>query len=295
VRRCRIESLGASLPQRKRLFRWGSTRHAVHAGRAVLNASRHRPADVELLFNAGVHRDGPVCEPAIASYIQHALDINIEFQGRRTLSFDLINGGCGMLNAVHVASALMESGEIRVGMVVSSEANSDRRPDPEYTYAASGAALMLDISPVPGVGFGHFVFKTREEHAGLYTSVVSLAVKKGRLILRRRVEELEEAWLSCAREVVDELLDSEGIRREEISLVVPAQISPRFLGRLGEAIGFPREKVADLSSRLPDTLSTSTFLALHDVVSRRCLASGGKALLLAFGSGITVGAATCDF
>ena len=292
MRRCRIESFGSSLPRKGLFSRWGSMRHAVHAGRAALTASHHRPADVELLINAGVHRDGHVCEPAIAAYIQHALDINIEFQGRRTLSFDLLNGGCGMLNAVHVASTLMESGEIRVGMVVSSEANSDRRPDPEYQYPASGAALVLDIAPVRGVGFEHFVFKTREEFADLYTSVVSLAVKKGRVILLRRMEELEEAWLSCAGEAVEELLDKGGIRRDEIDLVVPAQISPRFVGRLGAAIGFAQEKVADLSSQLPDTLSTSTFLALHDVVSRSGVAPGQKTLLLAFGSGITVGAAT---
>jgi 3-oxoacyl-[acyl-carrier-protein] synthase III len=178
---------------------------------------------------------------------------------------------------------------------VSSEANSDRRPDPEYRYPASGAALVLDIAPVRDVGFGPFAFKTREEYADLYTSVVSLAVKKGRVILRRRMDELEDAWLSCAVEVVEELLEKGGIRREEIDLVVPAQISPRFVGRLGAAIGVPREKVADLSAQLPDTLSTSTFLAWHDVVSRRAVAPGQKALLLAFGSGITVGAATCDF
>ncbi len=270
-------------------------KHAVHAGQLCLDGSRHSRADVELLVNSGVHRDGHVCEPAVAAYIQHALDINVEFQGRRTLSFDLQNGGCGMLNAVHVVSALMASGEIRVGMVVSSEANSDRRPDPGYPYPASGAALLLDISPVPDRGFGHFVFRTRDEHAGLYTSVISLGEKKGRLFMRRRVDELEDAWLSCATEVVEELLDREGLRREAIDLVVPAGISSGFARRLGAATGFPGDKVADLSCRFPDTMSASTFLALHDAVSRGRIAPGGRVLLLAFGSGITVGAATYSF
>lgn len=113
--------------------------------------------------------------------------------------------------------------------------------------------------------------------------------------MRRRVAELEDAWLGCAAEVVEELLDLEGIRREEIDLVVPAQISSGFAERLGAATGFALPKIANLSERLPDTMSTSTFLALHDAVSSGRIRPGGRALLLAFGSGVTVGAATYDF
>ena len=83
MRRCRIESLGVSPPRGGRP-RWGSLKHAVVAGRSCLADSRYRRADVRVLINAGVHRDGHVCEPAIAAYIQHGLGINIEFQGRRT-------------------------------------------------------------------------------------------------------------------------------------------------------------------------------------------------------------------
>jgi 3-oxoacyl-[acyl-carrier-protein] synthase-3 len=270
-------------------------KHAVHAGRKCLEGSCHLPGEVDLLVHCGVHRDGHVCEPAIAAYIQHALDINVEFRGRRTLSFDLLNGGCGMLNAAHVVSSLMKSGEVRVGMVVSSEANGDRRPDAGYPYPASGAALMLDLSPAPDAGFGEFAFRTDDAHADLYTSAVHLKEKGGRLVMRRRVAELEAAWLSCAEIVVEELLEREGIRRDAIDLVVPAQLPGDFADRLGKAIGFPPDRVASTGGRLPDTMSTSTFLALDEAVSGDRIPPGGKVLLLAFGSGITVGAATYDF
>ncbi len=77
-------------------------------------------------------------------------------------------------------------------MVVSSEANSDRRPDPAYTWPASGAAVLLDVSPRSGVGFGAFAFETHEEHAELFSSVVSLAETHGRILVRRAAE-LEDA------------------------------------------------------------------------------------------------------
>jgi len=293
VRRCRIESLGVS-PPRRGLLRWGSLKHAVVAGKRCLAASRYRPADVAVLVNAGVHRDGHVCEPAIACYVQHALGINVDFHGRRTLSFDLLNGGVGMLNAAHLLTAQMLAGEIHAGMVVASEANGDRRPDPESVFAPSGAALLLDLSPRNGTGFGTFVFDTREEHADLYTAVVSLKEPRGRLLIRRRAE-LEDAWISGAADAVKEALSRDGLRPAEVDLVVPAQVSPSFLSRLPAAIGFPPEKVADFTASLPDTLTTSVFLALDRARSEGALGPGRRALLLACGSGVTVAAVTYRF
>jgi 3-oxoacyl-[acyl-carrier-protein] synthase III len=293
MRHCRIESMGVSLP-RRHFPGWGSVRHAVAAGRQCLKASHHRPADIGLLINAGVHRDRHICEPAMAVFIQHRLGINIEFQNRSTLAFDLQNGGCGMLDAAQATTALLQSGEIEAGLVVASEVNSDRHPDPGFVFLASGAALLLDLSPWPGKGFGEFAFHTLDEYAGAYTSIISLAEKKGRILLKRRTD-LEDIYLSMAGAVVEDVLSHDRLRREEIDFVVPAQLSPGFLSRLPAATGFPDGKIVDLSNRLGDTLSTSLFLALKLAMIDRQPLPGTKALLMAFGSGITVAAATYRF
>jgi 3-oxoacyl-[acyl-carrier-protein] synthase III len=179
-------------------------------------------------------------------------------------------------------------------MVVASEVNTDRRPDPESTFAASGAALILDLSPRNGDGFGSFVFDTREENADLYTAVVDLKPARGQLIVRRRAE-LEDAYLAGGSAAVAEALSRDGLRPGDVDLVVPAQISPSFLKRLPAAIGFPKEKVADFTATLPDTLTTSVFLALDRARAAGDLGPGKKALLLACGSGVTVAAVTYQF
>jgi len=262
----------------------------VSAGRRCLATSLHRPGDVGVLVNTGVCRDRHVAEPAIAAYIQHRLGVNVEFQGRPTLSFDLLNGGCGMLNAAQVVGALLQTGEVEAGMVVSSEANSDRRPDPSSRVARSGAALLLDLAPRAGTGFGAFAFRTHEQDAALFTTVVSLAVPRGRLLIRRDPR-LEEAWLAHAAGAVDEALASEGLTRDRIDMVVPSQISAGFLARLPAAIGLPAARIADFTAQLPDTGSTSVFLAWHRLLAERPPAAGTRVLFLAFGSGLTVGAA----
>ena len=290
MRRCRIESLGTS-PPRRGFRRWSALRHATVAGERCLAASRYRKEDVRVLVNAGVHRDGHVCEPAIAAYLQHALGINVEFHGRRTLSFDLLNGGVGMLNAAHVVASLLLAGEVHAGMVVASEVNADRRPDPSYPYAPSGAALLLDLSPSAERGFGPFVFETREDHAGLCASAVDLTVQHG-LLRVTRGEGLEEAFLQALAAAGPRALERDGLRREEVDLVVPPQVSPSFLSRLPSALGVPKEKVLDLTSELPDTLTTSTVLAFERARASGRVGPGSKVLFLAVGSGVTAGAVT---
>jgi len=291
--RCRIEALGASVNGR-RLRKWGSVERAIDAGRRCLARSRYRRADVGVLINTGIHRDGHVCEPANACYIQHGLGINIEFQGRRTLAFDLLNGGCGMLNGVHVLTTQMRAGEVQVGMVVSSEANSDRRPDPAYRYPSSGVAVLLDVSPRRDAGFGAFAFQTHDEHAELFQSVVSLKEKHGRIVLTR-APGLEDAFAEAVPGVFDEVLAAEQLSRDEIDLVVPAQLSAAFVGRLPGALGIEAARIVDYTSSLPDTHSTSLFLALDRLLAESPPKPGTKAVLLAFGSGITVGAAVYRF
>jgi len=292
-RRVRIAGIGASLPGR-RLLRGGSVARAVEAGRRCLVASGRRANDVGLLIHAGVTRDYHVCEPANAAYIQRRLGMNIEFQGARTLSFDLVNGGCGMLDAAQVLCALLQEGTPRAGMVTASEGNADWRAKGESPCPDSGAAVLLEQSPRPGTGFGSFVFHTRSEYADLAVTWVSLAEERGRLHVRRAIE-LEERWLEMVGPLVDEVLASDGLSRDRVDRVVAAQISAGFLARLPQACGLPVERVTDFSASLPDTLSTSLFLALQREWALRPPLPGQTFLLLAFGSGLTAAAATYHF
>ena len=95
--------------------------------------------------------------------------------------------------------------------------------------------------------------------------------------------------------MLDEVLAAERLRRDEIDLVVPAQISSAFVARLPEAMGIEAGRIVDYTSSLPDTHSTSLFLALDRLLTEAPPKPGTKAVFLAFGSGITVGAAVYRF
>ena len=288
MQRFRIESIGVSNP-RKGVIK-GSLEQAVKAGKRCLASSGHRPQEVSVLINTGIHRDGHYAEPAVACFIQKKLEINPEFQERQTLSFDLQNGGSGMLSGAYVLANMMKSGHIQTGMVISSEGNYDSQPDPNYRYPASGAAIMMDISPVSDKGFGSFCFKTFEEYSDLYTSGVSLKEKKGKILINQK-KDLESTYLKCIPEVWENLLQTEGLDRGAIDLVIPSQISPSFVGQLPQTLGLPKEKILDVTDFLDDTLTTSPILALQRAIDKKIVTKNQTLVFLTAGSGITIGAA----
>jgi 3-oxoacyl-[acyl-carrier-protein] synthase III len=193
-----------------------------------------------------------------------------------------------------VICSLLQEGKPRCGMVTASEGNADWRAKGDRPCPDSGAAVLLELSPDPGTGFGSFAFLSRNEYADLSETVVSLAEARGRLRVRRDPG-LEDRWLEMAGPVVDQALEKDGLSRGQIDRVIPAQLSAGFLSRLPRAMGLPAERMADFSGELPDTLSTSVFLALQRELALRPPRPGQTALLLAFGSGLTAAAAIYHF
>jgi 3-oxoacyl-[acyl-carrier-protein] synthase III len=129
-----------------------------------------------------------------------------------------------------------------------------------------------------------------DQYHDLYGAVVSLARPGGQLLVRKR-DELESAYLEGAPGVFAQLLEREGLRADEVDLVIPSQISAGFPAQLGPALGVGAERVVDVHARFGDTLSTSWFLAYCDALARGQVPEGSKVVFMTFGSGVTIGAA----
>lgn len=93
------------------------------AGRAVLAKSSLKAAQVELFIHAAVSRD--MLEPATASFAHHEIGLPKTVQ-----IFDVSNACLGFLNALTVAAAMIDSGQIHCAMVVAGE---NGRPLVEHT------------------------------------------------------------------------------------------------------------------------------------------------------------------
>src|SRR5258708_15361010 len=85
---------------------------SAKAGRAVLQQSKIKPDQIEVFIHCAVSRD--MLEPATASFAHHQIGL-----GPRAQIFDLSNACLGFLNGLVTLGAMIDSGQIRCGMVVS--------------------------------------------------------------------------------------------------------------------------------------------------------------------------------
>src|SRR6266545_7069851 len=114
------------------------------AARACLEQAGLVPDDLDLLVNAGLYHDRNLGEPALAALIQEDIGANPEdpHPGHHgTFSFDVANGGCGMLTGLQLVDGFLRSGTIRHALVVASDANPGRRLARRFPFTSAGAAL----------------------------------------------------------------------------------------------------------------------------------------------------------
>ncbi|MER5731785.1 hypothetical protein ABT084_26195 [Streptomyces sp. NPDC002138] len=131
---------------------------AGRAARACLTRAGLSPAAVGVLVNVGVYRESNTFEPALAALVQKEAGISLDYLAdpAPAFSFDLMNGACGVLGAVQVGQALLDTGSTERLLITAADVHpgGDARSDPEYPYADLAGAWLLERGADPGSGFG---------------------------------------------------------------------------------------------------------------------------------------------
>lgn len=133
---------------------------ASRAARACLSQAQVSPSSVGVLINVGVYRESNTFEPALAALVQKEVGINLDYiadpNPAAGFSFDLMNGACGVLNAVQLAQSLLDTGSAERVLITAADVHpgGDARRDPDYPYADLAGAFLLQRSADPDAGFG---------------------------------------------------------------------------------------------------------------------------------------------
>ncbi|MFC4375260.1 hypothetical protein ACFO5K_14265 [Nocardia halotolerans] len=132
-----------------------SVGQAAEAAREALAGAGCPPEQVDALINVGVYRDANLVEPAVAALIQQAAGVGLDYRPGDVpcLSFDLMNGACGLVNAIGVAASLLADLPAGHVVVVSGDAHPSMRADADFPFEPVGAALVLE-NRADAVGFG---------------------------------------------------------------------------------------------------------------------------------------------
>src|SRR5512132_3639039 len=189
-----------------------SRRLADDAIRAAVARAGVTASDVELLLNAGLYRERILGEPALAALIQADVDANPgdpHAGGHGTFSFDVANGACGALTALHIADGFLRAGTVRRALVVASDAGPGHAWNRRFPFPASGAAVVCRWSQEPA-GLVGFRWATAPEEGHLLRARVGFERGRNRL----RIEEdpgFGERAAAWAGKVAASLLADHGL------------------------------------------------------------------------------------
>jgi 3-oxoacyl-[acyl-carrier-protein] synthase III len=297
AKKIRVESIGllGFAGEARDGLEWART-----ASMNCLALSRHAVNEIDLIIYSGVYgRSDAIFEPAIAALVAGKLRMNDNASptsNRKSLGFDIFNGGVGSLTACQVATAMINRGDHACAMIVASEIDHQFRTDVgvlladrgELRIADTASALILEPCEDGDTGFGTFLFRNFPEYAGAF--VVDTVQKGGESYLRcRTFDDLKSLYLRCIPAVVRELLAIERISLADVTFVLGPQLGGSFCWRLGVELGLPQSCIVNIADE-NDDLFTSSFAYCMDYVRRRGMARAGDlGLIIVATAGIQIG------
>ena len=248
---------------------------AVQAGGKALASSGLSPADIDLVIVSCCTAETPV--PAIAPRVAHRLGVNAPG------AYD-INAACaGFCYALSAANDAVRTGSATNVLVVGAERFSNWVDWTDRTTAvifADGAgAAVVGPSDTPGIGPVAWGSAGDKAEAIQVKDRTSYLRQEGQTVFRWATTALHPvAKLACERA---------GVQPEELAAFVPHQANLRIVEAIARKLGAERAVIAKDIVLAGNTSAASIPLALSRMIERGEVPSGGLALLLGFGAGLT--------
>ena len=294
-----ISSVATVRPDR--LLGHGARRLGDNAARRCLAAGGVTPDEVDLLVNTGVYRERGLGEPALAALIQDDVEANVgrpDEHVHGTFSFDIDNGACGVLTAIHLAAGFLTSGTIERGLVVT----SDSGPGPTHArwlpYDEAGGAVLLERdADVEGFSDVRLVTFPEYEHLleGYWTWEPHRPRRPGapsgrnRLVVEERPGFRQRA-AECAVDVAGKLLADAGITGADVDLLI-ATPETTYADLVAEGLGIDPTRTMHLGEQVNRMHTAQPVAAVAAAMRTGQWADARTVLFACAGSGITIATA----
>jgi 3-oxoacyl-[acyl-carrier-protein] synthase-3 len=276
-----------------------SIEHASLAARRCIEQAGVGTDQIDVLINTGVYRDSNMAEPAMSALIQKEVGMNLDYITRPTpkagFSFDLMNGACGVLNAVQVAGAFLDSGNAEYILVVSSDAHPSDRADgtADFPYATLGAAMLLERTPDAGSGFGrvHTAASSESSPGAVgYNDVARTGLDGRNTVTVRRDADYASRLADFAGGTARAYADSEEFDLDR-TLLVTSQPTPGFPAALAGRLGVSERAAVTVEGVDGDPHTSALTLGYHQASARGREAGYDAVLFVAAGAGLTAACA----
>lgn len=271
---------------------------AWEASRQALNRARLNPADVELIIVATSTPEHLF--PATASLVQDRLG------SVRAGAFDLLAACTGFIYALNIATQSIRSGAIKNALVIGSETLS-RMVD----WEDRNTCVLF------GDGAGAFVLQAGEERSGVLSAVMRSdgsggdllcipgggsrmpasveSVRAGKHYIRMNGREVFRFATRVMVQATEEAVENSKMTMDDVQIVIPHQANKRIIESAMRNLGLPMERCVMNLERYGNTSTASIPIATCEAVRDGRLKEGDKVVFVAFGAGLTWGAAVVEW
>jgi 3-oxoacyl-[acyl-carrier-protein] synthase III len=269
------------------------------AGRKVLARSALKAGQMEVLIHSAVCRD--MLEPATASFAHHKIGL-----GSNCQIFDLSNACLGFLNGLVTLAAMIDSGQIKCGIVVSGE---NGRPLVEQTIrhllaapldrnaikpffanltigSAAVAAVVCHEDLLPAGAPRHRLLSGSAVAATKHSELCQGDTEGDALVMQTDSEQLLLAGVEVAQQTWQAFERETGWTRATPDRIISHQVGSMHRKKLYESVGLDLAKDFSSFETLGNTGSAALPATLALAVEQGALQNGQKAALLGIGSGI---------
>ena len=269
---------------------------AIKAATAALADAKVAAADIDLLIVATCTPDLPL--PSTACIVQHKLGIPAH-----ATCFDIAAACSGFLYALEIAYGQLQTNRYKRALIIGAEKLSTITDWTDRTTCVlfgdgAGAAVLMKTEQ-SGIGLlgtdlgadGEFVDNLYIPAGGSRTPASTESVAKRDHCIRMNGREVFKSAVRVMETVAREMMEQHHLTPDQISLVVPHQANIRIIEALAGNLEMPLEKFFVNLDRYGNTSSATIPLALDEARRAGRIKPGDLTLLVAFGAGLTYGAA----
>ena len=267
---------------------------AQKAAEKAMKDANIEAKDIDLVIVATVTPDNAF--PGVSQLLQARLGLN------EVMCFD-INAACsGFLYAFNVADKMIRSGAYNNALVIGAETLtrltdwSDRNTCVLFGDAAGAVVLSKsDEDKVKDVicgsiadTEGYLICKNPE----IKDPAVNAISKQDHIHMNGR--EVFKFATRIMPKMINELIDRNGITKEEINYVVAHQANERIIDKASRDVGIGMDKMFLNIHKYGNTSAASVPLALDEAIKEGKLKKGDLFVTVAFGGGFTYGGALIE-
>ncbi|MCI5968518.1 beta-ketoacyl-ACP synthase III [Helicobacter sp.] len=273
---------------------------ATKAAKIAMKRANLKPSDIDAVIVATISPDY-FCMPSTACVVAH----NLGIIGKP--AFDIAAACSGFIYLLYLAKSLIVSRVHRNVLIIGAEKLSSIMDMQDRSTCVlfgdgAGAAIIgvtedknLSILDVNCASNGQYQDFLMTPGCGSRNPANDRVLQERLQFIKMKGNETFKLAVKTLTQDVVEILERNQISKDSIDFFIPHQANLRIISAVGDALDFPKEKVALTVQKYGNTSAASIPMAMNDLYEEGRIQKGSRLLLDAFGGGLTWGSVILTF